>query len=259
MESYIDSHAHIYVDRFKNDLDDVINRSLSANVRKILMPNIDSGTVGDVFEVWSTYPDTCLPMIGLHPCSVDERWRNTLDEMEDHLSKEGIVAIGESGIDLYWDKSFQKEQEASFDHQIGWSRSAGLPIVIHSRSSMDRTISMIKERQDGGLSGVFHCFDQSIDEAQAIIDMGFYVGIGGIITYKKNEGLRQTVAQIPLDNILLETDAPYLPPVPYRGKRNESSYIPIIAKTIAEIKDIDIDEVARVTTRNAEKLFNLKD
>ena len=255
---YIDTHAHLYIDRFEEDIEDIILRSKNNAVERVLLPNIDLETIEDVFALSRSYPGICFPMVGLHPCSVKETWKSSLDQLSSYLDREGIVAIGEIGVDLYWDKTYAKAQEEAFRSQIIWAKEKNLPIVIHSRSAIDITIRIIQEEQDGNLKGVFHCFDQSFDHVSQIMDVGFYMGIGGILTYKKNQQLRETVARIPMSSILLETDAPYLPPVPYRGKRNESSYIPIIAEKLAEIKDISIEKVMETTTQNAKSLFKIE-
>lgn len=254
---FIDTHAHIYIDRFKDDLNEVINRSIEQNVSKILMPNIDVDTMDDVIATADSYPDVCKPMVGLHPCSVNERWRDDLQKLKPYLNNKNIIAVGEIGIDLYWDSTFAKAQEEAFRYQISWAKEHSLPIVIHSRAAIDITIDIVTELQDGNLKGVFHCFDQSYEHGQKIIDIGFYMGLGGVITYKKNNEIREAISGLPMSSMLLETDAPYLPPVPYRGKRNESSYVPIVADMLSQIKDISIDEVAKITTKNAQALFGL--
>ena len=254
---FIDTHAHIYIDRFKDDLKEVINRSLEQNVTQILMPNIDVETMDDVIATGLSFPDICKPMVGLHPCSVNEQWKEALQKLRPYLDDERVVAVGEIGVDLYWDKTFATAQEEAFRYQISWAKELNLPIVIHSRAAIDITIDIVTELQDGNLKGVFHCFDQSLEHAQRIMDTGFYMGLGGVITYKKNIAIREAISEIPMSSLLLETDAPYLPPVPYRGKRNESSYIPIVAEMLSQIKGISIDEVAQSTTANAKTLFGL--
>jgi len=252
---YIDTHAHIYVDQFKDDISDVINRCTEQDIQKILLPNIDLTTIDQVFDLHQAYPSQCYPMVGLHPCSVNADWQKNLDLLFPYLDREEVIAVGEIGVDLYWDKTFAKAQEEAFRAQITWAKERSLPIVIHSRAAIDITIRIVQEEQDGNLRGVFHCFDQSLEEAQKIMDVGFYMGLGGIITYKSNNALRSTVAEIPLSSIILETDSPYLPPVPYRGKRNESSYIPLIAERLADIHQVDIEEIKSITSVNAHKLF----
>lgn len=245
------------MDRFKEDIDEIINRSIRVKVNQILLPNIDLPSMEDVFLLAEKYPSICKPMVGLHPCSVNENWKNTLKTLESSLNVGNIISVGEIGIDLYWEKTFKEEQEKAFRHQINWAKERDLPIVIHSRSAIDLTIAIVQELQDGRLRGVFHCFDQTIEHAKSIMDIGFLMGIGGVITYKKNEDLRSAVKNIPLTSLVLETDAPFLPPIPYRGKRNESSYIPIIAEKVAELHEVSLTEVAKITSDNAIALFRL--
>lgn len=254
---FIDTHAHIYIDRFKDDLNEVINRSLEQNVTQILMPNIDVASMDDVIATSKNYPDVCKPMVGLHPCSVNQNWKEDLNKLEPYLDDQNVIAVGEIGIDLYWDKTFASAQEEAFRYQISWAKELGLPIVIHSRAAIDITIDIVSELQDGNLKGVFHCFDQSYEHGLKIIDTGFYMGLGGVITYKKNNDIREAISRLPMSSLLLETDAPYLPPVPYRGKRNESSYIPLIAERLSQIKGFSINKVAQITTENAKALFSL--
>ncbi len=255
--TFIDTHAHIYMDRFEEDLDKVIHNAGLSYVTQILMPNIDVSSMKRVMSTHERFPEVCKPMVGLHPCSVNESWAKDLKELEAYLDLDSIVAIGEIGIDLYWDKTFGEDQEKAFIHQINWAKDLNLPIVIHSRAAIDISIKIVESLQDGNLQGVFHCFDQSLEHAKQIVDLGFFMGLGGVITYKKNKEIRSVVREIPLSSFILETDAPFLPPVPYRGKRNESSYIPIIAKWVSDIKDISIDEVGKISTENAKALFSL--
>ena len=254
---FIDTHAHIYIDAFQDERAEIVERAQNAKVHRILMPNIDSKSMKDVMDLYKMYPNTCYPMVGLHPCSVKADFKEELETLAEYLNMKEIIAVGEIGIDLYWDKTFEKEQTLAFRTQIQWAKKHDLPIVIHSRSSIDKTIAMVREEQDGSLRGVFHCFSEGIQEAKAIMDLGFYMGIGGVCTFKKTQDLRDTIAQIPIEHILLETDAPYLTPMPYRGKRNESSYIPYIAQVIASAKQMTIEEIAEKTTANAEALFRM--
>ena len=210
-----------------------------------------------VFGLSRQFPDVCHPMVGLHPCSVQKEYQPQLDELKKHLDHESVIAVGEIGIDLFWDTSLHKEQEEAFRVQIEWAKEKDLPIVIHSRNSLEHTIRIVTEMQDGSLKGVFHCFGESKDEAQKIMDVGFYMGIGGVATFKKTQALRDLIKETPITALLLETDAPYLTPAPYRGKRNESSYIPYIAEVIAQAKGMDIEEVGRVTSENARQLFKI--
>lgn len=254
---YIDTHAHIYMEEFRDEYEDIVIRALAAKVNRILMPNIDLATMKDVLSLHNMYPDVCLPMVGLHPCSVTANYIDQLKSLEKYLPMEEIIAVGEIGMDLYWDVSLEKEQEEAFRMQIEWAKAHDYPIVIHSRSSIDKTISIIEQLQDGSLRGVFHCFGEGMAEAKRIMDVGFYMGIGGVSTFKKTVELRETIAAIPIKYLLLETDAPYLTPMPYRGKRNESSYIPYIAAVIAEAHNISIESVGKNTSDNAAALFGL--
>lgn len=250
---FIDTHAHIYLEDFEEDLEDVIQRSLDDKVERIYMPNIDSTTIDDMWRVHHLFSH-CIPMIGLHPCHVKSNVMQELRIVEKELSERSYCAIGEVGIDLYWDKTFVSEQEKAFDYQIALARESSLPVIIHSRDSLDVTIDFIQKYQNGNLKGIFHCFNGTEDQAHRIMDAGFYMGIGGVVTYK-NAGVDKVVAKLPLDSLVLETDAPYLSPVPFRGKRNESSYILKVAEKISELHDISLEEVGRITTQNAKDLF----
>lgn len=250
---YIDTHAHIYTEEFNPDMNDVVQSAYNQGVTKIYMPNIDSTSIDAMLHVASSYGH-CYPMMGLHPCSVKENYKAELELVEKYMSDMQFYGVGETGIDLYWDKSFAEEQIIAFKTQISMAKNAGLPIIIHSRESLDLTISTIRSMQDGNLKGVFHCFNGDVNQATQIMDTGFYMGIGGVITYK-NAGVDKVVADIPMEYLVLETDAPYLSPVPNRGKRNEPAFILDVARKLAEIKQLSMQEVADVTTENAEKLF----
>ena len=253
---FIDTHAHLYLDKFNEDRPKVIQRALEKGVKKIVLPNIDLTTIDDMFDMYVRYTDICYPTVGLHPCSVNKDFDRVLGSLYHLIRKEGVVAIGEIGIDLYWDDSLSKEQEDVFRQQIGWARESQLPIIIHSRNSIEKTTAIVAEEQKGDLTGIFHCFSEDIDIAKRIVDMNFCMGIGGVSTFKKSEEFRKTMAYIPLEYIVLETDAPYLAPVPFRGKSNESAYIPCIAEVVAQSKNIDIEQVAIQTSQNAVKIFN---
>jgi len=250
---FIDTHSHIYSIEFERDFDEMIESARLKGVTDIYMPNIDSTTIIRMNEIAGQY-SFCHPMIGLHPCHVKENYKKELSVMESHLAQEHYVGVGEIGIDLYWDKTFFKEQEEAFRWQINMAKVAGLPFVIHSRDSLEMTISIVEELQDGSLSGIFHCFNGSLAEARRIIDIGFYLGIGGVVTYK-NAGVDKVVAEVPVEYLVLETDAPYLSPVPYRGKRNEPAHILEIAKKVSEIKGVSIEEIGVKTTFSAKKIF----
>ena len=254
--NFVDTHAHIYLDDFKDDLLDVINRAQNRGISTILMPAIDSTTHRTMLKTEHDLAGLCRSMMGLHPCSVKVDYQAELIEVQQHLSKRKFVAVGEIGLDFYWDISFKSQQYDTFQRQIDWALNYEIPIVIHSRNAVDECIKVVRDRQDGKLRGVFHCFSGTKDQAQEIIELGFYLGIGGVLTYK-NSGLDKVMNEIELDNVILETDAPYLSPVPYRGKRNECSYITTVAEKLAEIKKMPLQDIANITTKNAEKLFGL--
>src|SRR4030095_922754 len=254
--NFLDTHAHIYLDDFKDDLERVIETAKSKGISTILMPAIDSTTHTCMLYTEQTFPSSCRSMMGLHPCSVKDDYQTELAEVQDHLSRRKVVAIGEIGLDFYWDVSFKTQQYDAFQRQIAWALDYNIPIVIHSRHAVDECIKVVQDSQDENLKGVFHCFSGTSDQARKIIELGFYLGIGGVLTYK-NSGLDKVMSEIGLDKVILETDAPYLTPVPNRGKRNESAYIPIIAEKLAEIKSIPVNELADITTQNAQKLFGL--
>lgn len=252
----IDTHAHIYTKDFKEDIDQVMSEALSAGVDKILLPNIDLSSMQDVIHLSKSYPSNCYPMVGLHPCDVKEDYKTQLDALYEMIPEVKPIGIGEIGIDLYWDTTFVKEQKDAYRQQIQWSKEHGLPFVIHSRDSLEDTIGIVEEMQDGSLRGIYHCFNGTVEQGKRIIDLGFYLGIGGVVTFK-NAGVDKTVAQLPIDNMVLETDAPYLTPTPHRGKRNEPKYIQHVAEKLSDLFDISIKEVDRITTLNAESLFLL--
>ena len=251
----IDTHAHIYLSQFETDLEEVMTRMKLENVERVYLPNIDVDSINSLHALCERYPDTFYPMMGLHPCSVKEDSQRQLSEIKSNLFKGHYLAVGEIGIDLYWDKTFNKEQEEAYRQQISWAEELGLPYVVHSRESLDLTIDISTELQNGSHRGIFHCFNGTLDQAKRIMDIGFLLGIGGVVTFK-NAGVDKVVKDIPLSSIVLETDAPYLSPVPFRGKRNEPSYLKYIVKRIAEVKEIDPQEVMDVTTRNALHLFH---
>jgi len=253
---FIDTHSHLYLEEFNNDRAEIISRALGAGVIKVMLPNIDSSSVPKMLEMVYEYPGICYPMIGIHPTSVKGDYQEQFESVKDWLGREQFIAIGEIGIDLYWDKTFLKQQSEIFKAQIELALSHNLPLVIHARDSITEIFKILEEYRGSGLKGVFHAFTGDTGEAEFIIDYGFYIGIGGIVTFK-NAGLDKVVADIGIDKLLLETDAPYLAPAPYRGKRNESAYIPIIGDKIAEITACSSEAVAAQSTENALKLFNL--
>lgn len=250
----IDTHAHIYSTKFDSDRDQVIDEIREAGVERIYMPNVDVDTIERMLECESRYGDLCVPMMGLHPCDVKEDFEKQLYVMEDWLNKRSFAAVGEIGTDLYWDKTSFKIQKEALNIQIGWAKEKSLPIVLHCRESIDETIEIIEKAQDGTLSGIFHCFTGSLEQAKKIINLGFLLGIGGVSTYK-NGGLDAVIPFVGLENLVLETDAPYLAPVPFRGKRNTPAYLPVIAQRVGDLLQTSVEEVAIVTKGNALNLF----
>lgn len=254
MSYWIDTHAHIYSEEFKNDRVDLIARARESHVEKIYMPNVDHASIDEMFELETRNPGICFSMMGLHPCSVKKGFEKELYIVENWLSKRTFTAVGEMGTDLYWDKTFWNEQQEAFKIQVAWAKQYRLPLVIHSRESINETIELLTPLVDEHLTGVFHCFSGSLEQAKQIAELGFYVGLGGVTTFK-NGGLDKILPDLDMKQIVLETDSPYLAPVPHRGKRNEPSYIPIIANKVAEFKKMELSDVQTATTRNAEALF----
>ena len=252
----IDTHTHLYLEEFDSDRGEMIARAVQTGVGKMLLPNIDSSSIDGMMRLCNSFPDHCYPMMGLHPTSVKENFEDELKIVDEWLERKKFIAIGETGIDLYWDQTFEKEQELVFRHQINLAKKYKLPIVIHSRNSFNELFAVLEKHISPELTGVFHCFSGNLDQAEKIIEMGFLLGIGGVITFK-NSGLDKVIDEMNLDQIILETDAPYLAPVPYRGKRNESAYIKIVAEKIALIKNMTIEAVADITTENARRLFKI--
>ncbi len=250
----IDTHCHIYLKEFDADRAEMILRGKNAGVSKFLLPAIDSETHSSMLQLEEGFPGQCIAMMGLHPCSVKEGFEEELKIARQYLEKRKFIAIGEIGLDFYWDLSFKEQQFEVFNMQMDWALEFDIPIVIHSRDSIDECIEAVSKKQNGKLKGVFHCFGGSAEQANKIIDLGFYLGIGGVVTFKKS-GLDTVLNNIAIKHILLETDAPYLAPVPYRGKRNECSYLKLIAEKITEIKNLSLAEVDSITTKNAETLF----
>ncbi|HEY5407712.1 MAG TPA: TatD family hydrolase [Ginsengibacter sp.] len=250
----VDTHTHLYVKEFNNDITDVIDRAEKEGVIKFFLPALDSAETDSMFEIEKRFPGKCFAMAGLHPCSVKENYKDELNKVDNLLGQRKFAAIGETGLDFYWDKSFIKEQYESLRIQADWALLYNLPLVLHTRDAMQENIDVIKSYKGKGLTGIFHCFGGTLQNAKEIIEQNFFLGIGGVVTYK-NSGLAEVIKKIDMKHIVLETDAPYLTPVPFRGKRNESSYLKYIAQKIAEIKDISIEEVAEQTTKNAEQIF----
>ena len=252
---FIDSHAHIYSNKYDSDRDDVIASCLEKGVKKIYMPNIDVESIDPMLEAEMRYPGVCIPMMGLHPCDVSKGFEKELYVMEDWLNKRPFAAVGEIGIDLYWDKTFFEQQKEALRIQITWAKEKNLPIVLHCRESLSETIALVKEEMEEGLTGIFHCFSGTESQAREIIEMGFLLGIGGVATFK-NGGLDKVLPDLGLEHLVLETDGPYLAPVPYRGKRNSPEYIPLIATKVAELTHTVVESVAEVTNKNAARIFS---
>ncbi|WP_044202216.1 TatD family hydrolase [Echinicola pacifica] len=252
---FVDTHAHIYSQKYNQDRDEVIQRCKLAGVNKIYMPNVDVESIDAMMEAEHRYPDVCVPMMGLHPCDVKKDFEKQLYVMEDWLGKRDFVAIGEIGTDLYWDKSLFGYQAEALKIQVEWAKQKNRPIVLHCRESIDETIEIIEQLNTAELTGIFHCFSGSVEQAKKIIEMGFLLGIGGVSTFK-NGGLDAVLPEIGLDHLVLETDGPYLAPVPYRGKRNSPEYIPIIAQRVGDLTENTLQTVAEVTNRNANYVFN---
>ena len=252
----IDTHTHLYSDKFSNDRDEVIQRARDAGVELAILPAVDSKSHAAMLELEAAYPDYCPAMIGLHPVSVKEDYEQELALVESELKRRKWIAIGEIGMDLYWDKSYQKLQEDAFIRQCNWAVEYDLPICIHARESIDELLELITEFNDERLRGVFHCFTGNAEQGKRAIDLGFYLGIGGVLTFK-NGGIDKVLAEWPRNRIVLETDAPYLAPKPNRGKRNETSYVRLVAEKMAEIWKTSLKEVGEVTTQNARQLFDL--
>ncbi len=254
---YVDTHAHSYAEEFDGDRIEMVQRALDAGVGKLYLPNIDSSSVDGMMDLEKRFPNICFPMMGLHPCYVKENYEQELKVVRKWLDERPFSAIGEIGIDLYWDKTFFEQQVDAFRTQIRWAKELKRPIVIHARDSMDEILEVVEPENDENLTGIFHCFSGDEHHAQRVLDMGgFMMGIGGVVTFKNSgKTLRKVLENVGMEHLVLETDAPYLSPVPYRGKRNESSYIPLIAEKLADVKGISLEEVKKITTNNAEKLF----
>lgn len=251
----IDTHTHLYSEEFDADRSEVISRAIHMGVQKFYLPAIDSETHGKMLRLEASYPGRICAMMGLHPCSVKpDTWERELRIVEDYLQKREFCAVGEIGIDLYWDQSTLEIQEAAFRQQIDWAIGKDLPIVIHTRNSFDETFAVLERKKVPQLRGIFHCFSGTLQQAQHAVNMGFLLGIGGVVTFK-NGKIDQFLKEVPLENIVLETDAPYLAPVPYRGKRNESAYLTLVAGKLAEIYGAEMQEIVKITSENALRLF----
>ena len=233
-----------------------MQRCLDNNISRLFLPNVDSASIDLVMSQVAAFPENCFAMLGLHPCDVKENWQQELDTIFKAIPQHKIYAIGEIGIDLYWDKSTLNNQIEAFKIQINWAKELKLPIVIHCRDSFDEVFNVLEEEKDDNLRGILHCFTGNLEQAHKLIDMGFYLGIGGVVTYK-NSGLDKVVQEIDLKHIVLETDSPYLTPVPYRGKRNESSYLIYVAEKVADLHQMSVEEVAAITTANSKIVFGV--
>jgi TatD DNase family protein len=252
----IDTHTHLFSSQFDEDRNAVVQKAIDNGVSKMLLPNISSETIEAMHQLCQDFPKHCYPMMGLHPCDVKDDYLKELEIVKAQLDKSKYVAVGEIGIDLYWDKSTLDIQKKAFRQQLIWAKEYDLPVAIHIRESFDEIFEVIEEVNDEKLRGVFHCFTGTKEQGLRAIDMGFMLGIGGVVTFK-NSGLDQTLSGLPLAQLILETDSPYLAPTPHRGQRNESAFIPLMAQKLADIYEMDIEEVARITTQNAKTLFKL--
>lgn len=255
----IDTHTHLFSDVFKEDQHEMMDRALTMGVTQMLLPNIDVDSIDPLMSLVEKYPASCKPMMGLHPGSVKEDYKDQLNKINEVLVKniDQMVAVGEIGMDLYWDKTFIEEQKDAFRTQIAWAKEYALPIVIHAREAFEEIFEIIDELNDDQLTGVFHCFTGTEEQAKHVLDYGgFKLGIGGVVTYKKSH-LPEVLTNIPIEHLVLETDSPYLPPVPYRGKRNESAHIVHVAEKLSEIYGMSMSEVNRITTTSAKELFKV--
>ena len=254
---FIDTHAHLYVEEFENDIHEVVKAAKANNIERVVLPNIDLGSSNKLIQLYQSDPSFFTPMMGLHPCSVNEAYKAELDQIERHFLRHNFASVGEIGLDYYWDTTHKKSQMDAFRTQVAWAKDKKLPVAIHCRDAFDDILSILEQEQDGNLRGVLHCFTGNLKQAQALTGMGLYLGIGGVLTYK-NSGLDKTLSQLSLDHLVLETDAPYLSPTPFRGKRNQSAYLVYIAEKLAEVLSVKLEDVATTTTKNAQNLFNLK-
>lgn len=251
----IDTHTHLYAEEFDEDRKEAIQRALNKGVTEFYLPAIDSESHEKMLQLEAEYPGTVFSMMGLHPCYVKpETWEKELGRVKNYLDTRDFPAIGEIGIDLYWDKTTLDIQVEAFEQQIDWAIEKDLPIVIHTRESFDQTFEVLERKKHPKLRGIFHCFSGNLEQAKHAVDLNFILGIGGVVTFK-NGKIDQFLGEIPLDKIVLETDSPYLAPVPYRGKRNESSYLDLIAGKLVDIYKTDFSEIDRITTENAKRLF----
>lgn len=254
---FVDTHTHLFSPAFDEDRTEIVQRAIKAGVETMLLPNIDVESIEPLYNLCAQFPQNCFPMMGLHPGSVDEKWEENLEVIRTNLFERKNCAVGEIGMDLYWDKTFVNEQAEAFRRQVNWAKELNLPIVIHAREAFDEIFAIVDELNDERLTGVFHCFTGTLEQAKKIQNYGgFKLGIGGVLTYKK-AGLDDILKDVDLNELILETDSPYLPPTPHRGKRNESAYLLHVAEKLADVKGISLAEVAQITTKNANELFKL--
>jgi TatD DNase family protein len=253
----IDTHCHLYAEQFDDDRDEVVKNAISGGVSKFLLPNIDLESLEPLYALSNKYPDHCLPMMGLHPTSVDGDYKQVLDRIYKELGTRKFVAIGEIGLDYYWDTTFKEQQIDAFKTQMLWASELNLPVAIHTRNSFDDAFACVEKIKPDGLTGVFHCFSGSLDDAQKIMNIDFFMGIGGVLTFK-NGGIDKVLPDLKIESLVLETDAPYLAPVPHRGKRNSPEFLPLVAFKMAEVMKTDVETVHLKTTENAIRLFKLK-
>ena len=251
-----DTHTHLYYETDPQKLVELVNRSLENKVNRLFLPNVDSESIPLVFGLSELFPENCFPMLGLHPCDVKENFKDELANIHKEILVRKIYAIGEIGIDLHWDKTTLSIQQEAFRTQITWAKQMNLPIVIHCREAFDEILEILEQVKDEKLRGIFHCFTGTTEQAKKVIELGFYLGIGGVLTYK-NSGLDKVLQDIPLEHLVLETDSPYLTPVPFRGKQNESSYLVYVAQKLADLKQIPLEELAAITTANSKIIFGV--
>ncbi len=250
----VDTHTHIYDLQFDTDRDEVVQRALEAGVSMMLLPNVDASTIAPMLQLHESFPDCTRVMMGLQPEEVKDDYKEVLSTMEKELECGIYIGIGEVGLDFYWDSTFEKQQLDALETQLEWAKQLHLPLSIHCRNAFDKMVKMLERKQDGGLRGVMHCFTGKEEEARVYMELGFHLGIGGVMTYK-NCGLKDYIAQLPLEKLVLETDAPYLSPVPYRGKRNEPAYLVYTANRLAECFGLDVEKIAETTTKTVRQMF----